>query len=340
MNKIQSQPLISVLLPVYNAELFLKEAIDSVLDQTYANFELIIINDGSVDGSENIIFSFDDKRIRYVKNDENLGITKTLNKGISLAQGKYIARMDADDICLPCRLMKQFLFLEQHQDIGLCGTWIDTINERNEITGKVINQTKPEFIKIHLLFSTPIAHPSVFARAELLKENLYDDVLFAEDYDLWCRLSTKSKLANIPEFLLYYRWHNSNISQEKVELQQANKSRITKNELASLNIYPTERELYLHTLSFSLYFHGKEKLHEVSSKDMLDVQHWFEHLITSNKKCLIYEKSAFAAFLWCRWIVLCVYTKKYKKIFMPSFASYQPKILYNLIGQLNLSRKK
>src|SRR5690606_13489679 len=114
--------LISVVLPAYNAELYIKEAIDSVLAQTFTNFELIILNDGSTDKTEEIILSYQDSRIVYVKNEHNLGLIGTLNKGMALAKGKYIARMDADDICFPERFEKQVAFLEKNKEYIICGT--------------------------------------------------------------------------------------------------------------------------------------------------------------------------------------------------------------------------
>ena len=118
----QIPPLISVILPAYNAERFLEEAIDSILAQTYKNFELIVLNDGSTDRTEEIILSYNDPRIRYIKNESNLKLIKTLNKGIALARGKYIARMDADDISLPTRFEKEIEFMEIHPDIGVCSS--------------------------------------------------------------------------------------------------------------------------------------------------------------------------------------------------------------------------
>ena len=113
--------LISIILPAYNAEKYLKEAIDSILAQTYTNFELIVINDGSTDKTEEIILSYQDSRIRYIKNEKNLKLIRTLNKGIGLAKGKYIARMDADDISLPHRLKEEVEFMEAHPNIGEIG---------------------------------------------------------------------------------------------------------------------------------------------------------------------------------------------------------------------------
>src|SRR5688500_300589 len=123
-------PKISVILPVYNGQLFLKAAIESILNQSYGNFELLIINDGSVDDTEKIIFGFNDLRIRYIRNERNLGLIATLNKGLDLAKGEYIARMDNDDISLPARLEKQLAYLEENKHVSVLATKLVIINEK------------------------------------------------------------------------------------------------------------------------------------------------------------------------------------------------------------------
>ena len=124
-----TKPMVSVVMPVYNGSKYLKEAIDSILNQTFTNFELIIINDGSTDNSEDIIFSYQDRRIYYLKNEHNKGICITLNRGLDNARGKYIARMDCDDISMPQRLAKQVNYLERHRDVGALGTDIITFGK-------------------------------------------------------------------------------------------------------------------------------------------------------------------------------------------------------------------
>ena len=131
-------PTISIVMPVYNCENYLHEAIKSILEQTYTDFEFIIINDGSEDNSEDIILSYADPRIIYIKNDKNMKIVKTLNKGISLSRGKYIARMDADDICYRDRLEKQLSFMEKHKDIDLCGSYAQNFGTREDVMYRVL----------------------------------------------------------------------------------------------------------------------------------------------------------------------------------------------------------
>ncbi|MFN5442865.1 MAG: glycosyltransferase family 2 protein, partial [Crocinitomicaceae bacterium] len=159
-------PDVSVVMPVYNGEQYLKEAIESILSQTYVNFEFIIINDGSEDNSEEIILSYNDPRIVYIKNLENLKLIKTLNIGFSKAKGKYIARMDADDISLPRRLEKQVDYLERNPDIGVLGTGVFLKGEK-EIS-KLLYHTDDKSLRFALAFYCPFIHPSVVLRKAVL----------------------------------------------------------------------------------------------------------------------------------------------------------------------------
>lgn len=190
---------------VYNSEKYLEKAIDSILNQTYTNLEFIIIDDSSTDKSLEIITSYYDQRIVLVQNEVNLGLTKSLNKGIRLATGKYIARMDSDDISLPLRLEKQVLFMQQHPDIDICGTWYTTFEEHKYLQKLPLTH---EQIKSDLLFYTPIAHPTILMKKNIFKKHQYpENFLNAQDYALWIELINEYKFSNLPESLLMYRTH-------------------------------------------------------------------------------------------------------------------------------------
>src|SRR5574344_891326 len=210
-------PKISVLMPVYNEkEEYLRIAIESILNQTYKDFELIIINDGSTNNVEDVILSYNDTRIKYIKNEKNLKLVKTLNKGIDLARGEYIARMDSDDESLPERFEKQVEFLDEHKEIGLCGTYY-------EVTNKGFDKfpTEDLDIKIALFNDCVIGHPTVMLRSELIKNNKYDENFeYTEDYALWCKIASQTKFVNIPEVLLNYRWHGNNTCAKKKNVQK------------------------------------------------------------------------------------------------------------------------
>jgi glycosyltransferase involved in cell wall biosynthesis len=342
MDKAMTHSLpISVLMPVFNAEKYLREAIESILYQTFADFEFIIINDGSTDGSKDIILSYSDSRIKYVENESNLGVVKTANRGIDLCCGKYMFRMDADDISSPLRLEKQYRFMERHPEIGVCGSWARVIDKNGGITGKIIQQTRPEFIRIHLLFSVPLMQPSCCIRTSILKENPYRKEPVTEDYELWCRLNDCTRMANLPEFLLQYRWHETNISKEKELIRYQNKKQIMAGELQKLHLYPNDAEMRIHTLSFSLY-DFKQTIEEspIQLADLHDTEKWFEQLLAANKQWKPYNRSAFIAFLWSRWMVLCLKLNKKTKMLCPSFADFRPKVLFYLFQQIGLLFKK
>lgn len=237
--------MVSVLMPAYNAEKYIAQAIDSVLGQTFDDFEFIIINDCSTDCTEEIILSYNDPRIVYVRNEENLGVAATLNKGLAIAKGEYIARMDADDISLPERFAKQVTYLEANEDIVVLGTNVESFNELGTIsTGW--SATEPEQMKVDLLFSCGLAHPSVMMRTEVIRElGGYDEAFNGlEDYELWCRVLEKHKITTLPDILLRYRIHGSQVTQNPsaryLELLRALKTR----QLRQLGLEPTEEFLH------------------------------------------------------------------------------------------------
>ncbi|MBI1920674.1 MAG: glycosyltransferase [Geobacter sp.] len=210
-------PRVTVLMPVYNGERFLREAIDSILAQSFTDFELLIINDGSTDGSAGIIESYGDPRIRLVHNERNLGLVATLNRGIDLARGEYLARMDADDVSLPERLERQVTYLDAHPGVGVCAVRVALIGSEGEARGEwdMDRQTTSwQEIRACLPKSNCIAHPGVMARKDLLARYRYRaEQLHAEDYDLWLRLCADGhKIGKIAEPLLRYRVHDESVT--------------------------------------------------------------------------------------------------------------------------------
>lgn len=203
-----NETLVSIVLPVYNGSMYLQEAMDSILAQTYSNFELIIIDDGSSDNSAEIIVEYTDSRIKFYR-QENHGLAATLNRCISIASGSYVARQDQDDISLPSRLEKQVAFLESNPDYGMVGTWA-TIWEGNVPTER-LHKHSPENLrlKFDLLFDNPFVHSSMMIRKcvfDIVGGYSTDrDRQPPEDYELWSRVSRKFKVANIPEVLHVYR---------------------------------------------------------------------------------------------------------------------------------------
>lgn len=206
--------LITVLLPVYNAELYIKKTIESLLVQTFDKFELLIINDGSTDDSESLINSFADARIRFINHKKNKGIAARLNEGLKLAKGKYIARADADDLHYPQRLEKQLYFLKKNC-LGVVGAWAKLINSSDKAFGFDHRPNDHWLIKWSLLLgSNPLIHPSVmFVKNIVLKAGGYSpswqDV---EDYELWSRLIDKTRFGILEENLISLRVHKNSVS--------------------------------------------------------------------------------------------------------------------------------
>jgi glycosyltransferase involved in cell wall biosynthesis len=230
------KPKISVLMPVYNSEKYVDEAIKSILDQTFGDFELVIINDGSTDLTAEIVRGFNDRRIKFIDNKINKGLISVLNQGLELVEGEYVARMDADDISMPTRFEEQVDFFSKNPDVSILGTWL----ERFEGAHGIINP--PSNIGLWELYEyNPILHPSVmWRRADLEKHNLrYDpDYVAAEDYELWVRASRYLKIANIPKVLGRYRSHGESASVRMMALQNRNASRIRQTLLDAITPNP------------------------------------------------------------------------------------------------------
>jgi glycosyltransferase involved in cell wall biosynthesis len=202
-------PCITVLMPVYNADRYLREAMDSILNQTFGDFEFLIIDDGSTDSSAAIVQSYSDPRIRFVRNEKNLGITATLNKGIHLASCELIARMDADDISYPDRLAKQYHFFEKHPNCVLLSNAVRYISADGKKTRNVYFNN--DFIYYDLIFTCKINHSVVmYKKSVLLNEGGYL-LPYAEDFNLWWRISRRYEFFHDNEILLDYRYTDSSL---------------------------------------------------------------------------------------------------------------------------------
>ncbi len=292
---LKNKPSVSVVMPVYNGENYLNDSINSILNQTFKDFEFLIINDGSTDKSLDIIKSFKDERIIIINNESNLKLANTLNKGISLSNGKYIVRMDCDDISLPYRIEKQVKFMEENKDIGICGSWISTIGIRNDEIWK--SPEDPEEIKCLLLFHSTIFHPTV-----IMRKNLFDDynlkysneLLYVEDYDLWVKASRITKISNIQEVLLYYRLHQDKTSSKHRELQRINDGIIRKRQLNLL--FDDLKEEYLN-------IHNRISNWEIeNSKSFIRTSElWFIELINANNSKLIYNQNILKKIIFNKW---------------------------------------
>jgi glycosyltransferase involved in cell wall biosynthesis len=213
-------PKVSIIIATYNREAFVIEAIESVKKQTYADWEMVIIDDASTDGTEKVIKTYIDKdtRIHYFKNKQNLGISKTRNRGIDLAKGEYLATLDSDDIWLDeDKLKKQVEFLDINKDYALIGGGIMYIDTHSRHIRKMLYPIYDSIIRNIMLQYNPFPHSTVLMRkTAVVSVGKYDEAMKAcEDYDLWMRLGAKYKFTNIPKVLAGYRVHGGNISRNK-----------------------------------------------------------------------------------------------------------------------------
>jgi glycosyltransferase involved in cell wall biosynthesis len=222
-------PLISVLLPVYNGGQYLYEAVESTLAQSFSDFELLILNDGSTDNSSRVLQELEtrDQRIRVISR-ENRGLNRSLNELVLAARGQYLARMDQDDVCMPSRFQRQIEFLESHPDHVAVGGWIMQMNEVGLPIGIIKSPCEhTEIDGANLKGYCSVWHPTAFMRKDAMVavEGYRDEYDSAADLDLWLRLAEIGKIANVPEIVLRYRLHAGSTSQLKIDAQRASAER-------------------------------------------------------------------------------------------------------------------
>ena len=245
-------PLISVVMANYNTpEQYLRSAIESVLSQTYQNFEFIIVDDASTENDVAIIKSYNDKRIILLQNEHNHHVSYTVNRGLALARGEYIARMDSDDICLPRRLEKQAALMERRRDIDILCAQAQLIGAKNGVFA--LGDRRPHKINVLLFFGCPIVNPSVMLRASYIQKYglIYDtsvEYKAAEDYELWSRCLSTARIYEFPKVLLKYRVHAKQISTLTAKMQIESANRIRRRMLGWLGIEPSLHEMSVHYL--------------------------------------------------------------------------------------------
>ena len=298
---VPDTPQISCVLAVCNGEAYLPESIRSILAQTFHDWELIVVDDGSIDRTPEILDQFqqEDTRIRIYRQSKQ-GLVASLNQGILMAGGEYIARMDADDISLPDRFAKQVEYLDQHHDIGICGSWVETFG--NNVPEVIRYPTHDDAIRCQFLFSSALAHPSTMLRRDILvKHNLqYDErALHAEDYDLWVRASHHTRFVNIPTVLLRYRIHPQQIGHRYEAKMDESSQAIRLSQLVPLGISPTPDEAQLH-------HHISRWKFESSTTFLSATRTWFGKLIEANRLARVYPDGEFVTVLGHRWSEICL----------------------------------
>lgn len=290
---------ITVFIALYNSEKYIKETIESILNQTFKNFEILIINDASTDKSVHIVNSIADDRIRLIHNETNKGICFTRQKGVEEAKGKYIAILDADDIAMPERLEKQFLFLENNPEIVLCGSNAKFIDENNNEIDHVHNlNCEPDLVKIMLLFANQFINSSILCKKEVMLTIGGYTKPIAEDYDLFVRIAKNHKTSNLKEKLVAYRMHNVSDSRTKKDLYAIAEKEILGYQYKNLNIKQT--------LEYIPYLLFHKNYNVIQQKDIFP---FFDSLIKSNNDLKIYDKTLFENIFLKVWIEVILQKK-------------------------------
>lgn len=294
-----NNPAISVVMSVYNSEEYLADAIDSILNQTFTNFEFVILNDGSTDKSLSIIESYmgEDERIVLISR-ENKGLPSSLNEGISIAKGKYIARMDADDISLPERLQTQFDFMESNPEIGVCGAWAYLFRDKPVRNNIIKHPEDHGSLIIRLLFSVCFVHPTVLIRRSVLDGLNYvynKNFNNSQDYELWSRLAGITQFYNIQNPLLFYRISQNGITSivnnDGINKRYPLVSQIQRNQLLKLGIVLGRDESIMH---FRLGLNSEMMYLDESAET---VYSFFSEIINANYKCHNFDENKLYKFL-------------------------------------------
>ncbi|WP_137170449.1 glycosyltransferase family 2 protein [Marinomonas sp. FW-1] len=310
---MSDRPLISVVMSVYNSQKYLADSIESILKQTYENFEFIIVDDGSSDQSLSIIQSYMKKDSRIVLiSRENKGLPYSLNEAISVSKGQYIARMDADDISLPERFQKQIMVLQGDRAIGVCGSSAFYFKDDDQNNSRLfVPKKKHDELKISLLYSSCFVHPTVMIRkSELIKlDYIYNESFFnSQDYELWGRLVDNTEFFNIQEPLLYYRVNEDGISSttnsDSLSLRFPLLKNIYKPLLEELGISPSEDFLKLH---FQLGLNSELRNTKLDSVAVLD---YIDEVLNANSAFKKYNQSYLRSFLYGRYIIFLIYSWK------------------------------
>jgi glycosyltransferase involved in cell wall biosynthesis len=288
---------VTVIMPVFNSDEYLREAIDSILAQSFREFEFIILDDKSTDGSEEIIKSYSDQRIKFFQNERNLGVATTLNKGVDLASGKYIMRMDSDDICDTERLKIQFKFMNDNPSVGLCGSWVWHFNSTKRYLLKY--PIGDDCIQAFCLFGNPLCHPTIsFRRDFLLKKGFhYDERLrAAQDFDLWCRINGHTTIENIAKPLVSWRKNEQGITWKKSGISDEKTKEILEKQLAKLNLVVNRKQLEFH----------REVGNGSGAKNIVELRlmhSWLCKLVSINDEVAAFSSTGIrkaAAFVWHR----------------------------------------
>jgi len=292
-------PQVSVMMPAYNAESFLAESVESILNQTFTDFELLILNDGSTDGTLALAQTFakKDPRVRVLNNGKNRGLAYTRNRLLREAQGEFLAILDSDDISLPERLAKQVAYLEAHPEVGILGGGVIYFSAQNPHKSTSIRLGGSARIAAHLLFQNVMGQSTITLRSSL-KHLKYDSTyLSGEDYHLWVRASFETQLDNLQEPLIRYREHEGNISKQKKDVILANNLRIQQMQLERLGLSPSPRNLEVHRYLSAFQLPQSPEL-------FMEALDWLEAIWQANLKTKKYNTEGLREEMYFRLLLL------------------------------------
>jgi len=302
------RPLVSVFIPTYNREKYIFESVCSILNQSFKDFELIVVDDGSTDNTREILASIKDERLKVYFNDKNMGIPYTRNRGIELASGEYVALLDSDDVATVDRLEKQVDFLNKHPDCAVVGGFVARINQHSKVIRTIkFRYTKPDYIHSSMLFQCPLNNTTVMGRTSLFKKFKYNsDFKLGEDHELFMRLYLSGyKLYNMNRILGFFRYHNERTTSIKLDVSISSQKEIVKRQLEILDINFTENDLNNH-----IYLSSKSRSKSAHVDIDIDfikwAESWFLDLITANNKIKLYPVNAFKHIIGTRWGQICL----------------------------------
>lgn len=281
-------PRVSVIMPVYNSEKYLRQAIQSVLDQSFTDFELIIINDGSTDKSLEIVKSFTDPRIVLFNTENKSTIVESRNHGLEVSRGEFIAPQDSDDIAIKDRLKLEVAFLERNPDFGSVGSGVSVIDKDGKVTGARWQEEIPsEKIPIRLLFGNCFAQSSMLIRKKAIPAEGYIEGT-SEDFALWVRILKTWKAKNLQTILLKYRAHDENTTTRKSALLREAVNQVLLSQLEALGVQVSAEELALHRKNYTFVGTSEETKKFIDAREL-----WLLKLIEANRKTNSYDVKIF-----------------------------------------------
>ena len=290
---------VSVVIPVYNGERFLRDSINSVLGQTFTDFEIVTVDDGSTDGSADIVRSYSDPRIRIVSHTRNLGLAEARNTGIRSSRGVYVALLDSDDIAEPTRLADQFRAMEQERGLVYLGTWALRFNSEMPTATKLWKtETTDNALRILLMYRNRFNASSVMFRCNVVPPELFANIPMAEDYRFAVAMSKFGKIGNLPKPLVRYRQHATSLTVSKQTLMTECVEKILLQQLEDFGIRPSERELKIHQHVGRLLLQGSASL-------LGECENWLCKLSNHNDVVQRFDSHVFREIMSKEWFELC-----------------------------------